>query len=172
MKKHILVLFALACSFVSASALNLKDAYDALSNIPHVSAIVDDTIAVSVNKTAEYRGVMQVAGAHGLDRGEIKASGDATLAVLDRIPLSYMINGGCNGYVAAFVYCMPNGSGANDMLIVTMSGELGDLTYLYVTDLNESDKLSLQEARLTMQDNYLSIIPLNSDGFIGAIKVN
>ena len=83
-----------------------------------------------------------------------------------------MINGGNNGLVAAFVYCTPNENGSNDMLIVTMSGEQGDLTYLYVTDVNESSKLCIQEGKLTLKDSSLSIIPSNNNGIIGAIRVN
>lgn len=45
------------------------------------------------------------------------------------------------------------------MLIVTMSGEQGDLTYLFVTDLDEYSKLCLQEAKLTIDGSSLSIIP-------------
>lgn len=80
---------------------------------------------------------MLVSRAVGLNREEIKATGDVTLAVLDQIPLTSMINGGCNGLVGAFVYSAINEAGTNDVLIVTMSGEQGDLTYLFVTDLDE-----------------------------------
>ena len=45
---------------------------------------------------------MLVSRVVGLNREEIKATGDATLAVLDQIPLTSMINGGCNGLVGAF----------------------------------------------------------------------
>lgn len=83
-----------------------------------------------------------------------------------------MINGGNNGLVAAFVYCTPNETGSNDMLVVTMSGEQGDLTYLYMTDVNDTSKLCIQEGKLTLDGSSLSIIPSNNDGVIGAIKVN
>ena len=58
------------------------------------------------------------------------------------------------------------------MLIVTMSGEQGDLTYLYVTDVDETSGAYIQEGELTIKDSSLSIIPSNNDGIIGAIKVN
>lgn len=58
------------------------------------------------------------------------------------------------------------------MLIVTMSGEQGDLTYLYMTDVDEPSKTSIQEGKLTLKDSSLSIIPVNNNGLIGAIKVN
>lgn len=83
-----------------------------------------------------------------------------------------MINGGNNGLVAAFIYCTPDETGSNDMLIVTMSGEQGDLTYLYVTEVNENSRLCIQEGKLKLQGSSLSIIPSNNDGLIGAIRVN
>ena len=73
---------------------------------------------------------------------------------------------------AAFVYCTHDSSGSNDMLIVTMSGEQGNLTYMYVTDVDENSRLSIQEGKLTLHGSSLSIIPGNSDGQIGAIRVN
>lgn len=172
MRKFVFILFTVIYSATGMYAMNLREAYNALSKLPNVSTAVNDTIAVSINKNTINTGTLQVARAFNLDREEIKACGDATFAVLNQIPLSYMINGGNNGYVGAFVYCMSNESGTNDMLIVTMSGEQGDLTYLYVTDLDENDKLCIQEAKLIMQGSSLSIIPCQPDGFIGAIKVN
>lgn len=115
---------------------------------------------------------MLVSRVVGLNREEIKATGDATLAVLDQIPLTSMINGGCNGLVGAFVYSAINEAGTNDVLIVTMSGEQGDLTYLFVTDLDEYSKLCLQDAKLTMEGSSLSIILRAHGGVVGAIRVN
>lgn len=173
MKKYILVLFALACSVLSTYAMNLKDAYYALSNLPKITTQYNDTITVTINNdVVENDIIMKVAGAHNLNKEDIKSVGNATFSILNQIPLSYMINGGNNGLVAAFVYCTPNENGSNNMLIVTMSGEQGDLTYLYVTDVNETSKLCIQEGKLTLKDASLSIIPSNSNGFIGAIRVN
>ncbi len=53
-----------------------------------------------------------------------------------------------------------------------MSGEQGDVTYLYLTDVGENSKLCIQEGKLTLTDSSLSIIPSNNNGIIGAIKVN
>ncbi len=83
-----------------------------------------------------------------------------------------MINGGCYGLVGAFVYCAVYEAGTNDVLIVTMSGEQGDLTYLFVTDLDEYSKLCLQDAKLTMAGISLSIIPRTHGGVVGALRVN
>ena len=158
---------------LGAHAMNLKEVYNALSNLPEITTELNDTITVSINHNViENNGIMKVAGAHNLNGEDIKTVGNATFAILNQIPLSYMINGGNNGLVAAFVYCTPNDNGSNDMLIVTMSGEQGDLTYLYVTDVNETSKLCIQEGKLTLKDSSLSIIPGNNNGFIGAIKVN
>lgn len=173
MKKHILLFVALVCSVSGAYAMTLKDAFNALSNLPEISTELNDTITVSLNKNVvENGGIMKVAGAHSLDGEDIKTVGNATLSILNQIPLSYMINGGNNGLVAAFVYCAPNENGSNDMLIVTMSGEQGDLTYLYVTDVDETSGAYIQEGKLILKDRSLSIIPVNNNGLIGAIKVN
>lgn len=134
--------------------------------------MLDDTVSVSIDKATNYEGSMLVSRVVGLNREEIKATGDATLAVLDQIPLTSMINGGCNGLVEAFVYSAINEAGTNDVLIVTMSGEQGDLTYLFVTDLDEYSKLCLQDAKLTMEGSSLSIIPRAHGGVVGAIRVN
>lgn len=172
MKKYVLILFALVCSIMSVRAIDLKEAYVALSHLPKVSTVLVDTVSVMIDKDAKYAGTMEVAKAVNLNREEIETTGDATLAVLNQVPLKSVINGGCNGLVGAFVYCAVNEGGTNDMLIVTMSGEQGDLTYLFVTDLDEYSKLCLQEAKLTMEGSSLSIVPRVRGGVIGAIKVN
>ncbi len=172
MKKFILILFALTCSVSSIYAMNLKEAYTALLNLPKITTELNDTITVSVNKVEDYNGTMKVAGAHNLKSEDIKIVGNATFSILNQVPLSYMINGGNNGLVAAFVYCTPNGNGSNDMLIVTMSGEQGDLTYLYMTDVDSTSKICIQEGKLTLNKSSLSIVPSKNNGIIGAIRVN
>lgn len=147
MKKSILILFALTCSVLGTYAMNLREAYNALSNLPEITTELNDTITVSINNNAvESNSVMKIAGAHNLNSEDIKTVGNSTFGILNQIPLSYMINGGNNGLVGAFVYCTPNENGSNDMLIVTMSGEQGDLTYVYVTDVRENSKLCIQKA--------------------------
>ncbi len=171
MKKIFLLLFGLSLSIVGVSAMNLREAYNALSNLPNVSQVANDTISVSIDKTEKYNGTMLASHAVGLDRTEIAKTGNATYAILNPVPLSYMINGGNNGYVAAFVYSTPNENGTNDILVVIMSGEQGDVTYLYVTNVEDIDKIAFINAKLTMQGNSLSLIP-QSDCFIQAIKIN
>lgn len=173
MKKYILLLFALTCSVLGTYALNLREAYNALLKLPKITTELNDTITVSINNNVvENNCILKVAGAHNLNKEDIKNVGNSTLAILNQIPISYMINGGNNGLVAAFVYCTPDENVSNDMLIVTMSGEQGDLTYLYVTDVKETSKLYIQEGKLTLQGNSLSIIPSNNNGIIGAIRIN
>ena len=171
MKKYILILLAMTCSVLGAYAMNLKEAYNALSRLPKISTELNDTVTVLINKGVENKCIMKVSGARNLDGKDIKTMGDATYSVLNQVPLTYMINGGNNGLVAAFIYCTPNTNGSYDMLIVTMSGEQGDLTYMYVTNVDESSILCLQEGKLTLKDSSLSIIPSNRNGNIGAIKV-
>lgn len=114
---------------------------------------------------------MMESRAVGLDRTEIFKTGNATYAILDQIPMSYMINGGNNGYVAAFVYSTPNEDGTNDILVVSMSGDLGNLTYRYVTNVDDETKTALTNARLVMQGSSLSLIP-QSDYLFPAIRIN
>lgn len=158
----------------SVGTMDLREAYNALSKLPNVSTVTNDTTTVSINKSADYNGIIQIAKAQNLDREEIYKSGNATLAILNQIPLSYMINGGNNGYVGAFIYCTPNASGSNDMLIATLSGPQGDLTFMFIPDVDNKSKTNLTEALLIMQGDSLSVIPQKSDGNvnIGAIKVN
>lgn len=158
----------------SVRTMDLREAYNALSKIPNVSTVNDDIVNVSIDKGADYNGIIQIARAQNLDREEIYKSGNSTYAILNQIPLSYMINGGNNGYVGAFVYCTPNVSGSNDMLIVTMSGAQGDLTFVLIPDVDNNTKINLTEAQLTMQGDSLSIIPQESGGKVNirAIKVN
>lgn len=173
MKKYILIIFVLTYSVLGTYAMNLREAYRALSNLPKIATELNDTITVSINNhVTENTSVMKVAGAHNLNSGDIKTIGNATFAILNQIPLSYMINGGNNGLVAAFVYSTPNENGSNDMLIVTMSGEQGNLTYLYATAVNDVSKRNIQEGKLTLKDGSLSIIPSDRNCFIGAIRVN
>lgn len=172
MKKYLLLLLAVTFTAVGACAMSLEEAYNALSNLPKISTEFNDTVSVSVNNVSGRNSIMEVAGARGLNSEEIRIAGNATYAILNQIPLSYMINGGNNGLAAAFVYCTHDSSGSNDMLIVTMSGEQGNLTYMYATDVDENSRLCIQEGKLTLHGSSLSIIPGNSDGLIGAIRVN
>lgn len=171
MKKFILLLFGVSLSIIGASALNLRDVYYALSNLPNVSPVVNDTVLVMINNTEKYYGTVQESRAVGLDNTEVFNTGNATYAILDQIPLSYMINGGNNGYVAAFVYSTPNEDGTNDVLVVSMSGPQGNLSYRYVTNVDDENKTALINAKLIMQRDSLSLIP-ESACFFPPIKIN
>ncbi len=171
MKKFLLLIFGITLSISGASAINLREAYNALSNLPYVSSVVNDTISVSISKTEKYSGTMLASRAVGLGKTEIFQTGNATYAILNQIPLSYMINGGNNGYVAAFVYSTPNEEGTNDILVVSMSGWHGDISYVYVTNVEDVDVTALTNAKLFMQGSSLSLIP-QSECFIQSIKIN
>lgn len=171
MKKFLLLLFGIALSTIGASAMNLREAFNALSKLPNISPVVNDTISVSIDKSEKYNGSMQVAQAAGLDRKEIFETGNATYSILNQVPMSYMINGGNNGYVAAFVYSTPDEEGTNDLLVVTMSGGQGDLTYLYITNVEDNDITALVNAKLTMQGSSLSLIPQTDCSFM-SININ
>lgn len=94
MKKFILALCAVLAVSVGAFALNLKEAFDALSNIPNINVRVPDyNLPVAMDVIQNGR----VAAAYNLDRGQIAESGNAAYALLNQVPLVYMINGGNNG---------------------------------------------------------------------------
>ena len=46
MKKHILLLFALICSISGTYAMSLKEAFNALSNLPEITTELNDAITV------------------------------------------------------------------------------------------------------------------------------
>ncbi len=165
MKKFILLLFGLSLSVIGASAMNLREAYNALSNLPNVSQVAKDSTSITINNVERYDGRIMVSQASGLDKTEIFNTGNATYDILNQIPLTSMINGGNNGYVAAFVYSAPNEVGLNDLLVVTMSGWHGDVTYVYLTNVEDADKTAVVNAKFVMEGSSLSLTP-QSDNFL------
>lgn len=57
MKKYLFLLFALTSSVLGSYAMNLKEAYNALSNLPKISTQLDDAVSVSVNYVVEVKTV-------------------------------------------------------------------------------------------------------------------
>ncbi len=90
MKKLFLYLLAISFSIAGASAMNLREAYSALSNLPYVSQTLNDTISVPISTSGIYSGTMQVSQAAGLDRSEIFKAGNATFAILRACPIIYV----------------------------------------------------------------------------------
>ena len=69
--------------------------------------MVEELAPGSVGLSADSVGNLEIAVADNLDAARIKATGDAVYAVLDKVPLEYMINGANNNLVAAFLYATP-----------------------------------------------------------------
>lgn len=166
MKKILLSLLAVIGLSAGASAMSLKEAFKALSNIPNVSLSAPD---YNLPVTAPLQAEGGLATAYNLDAEQIKTTGDAAMAILNQVPIKYMINGGCNNEVLAFVYATPTTEGQGDtsvndnsekagkydMLIAVMSGYRGMAVFLYGTVSGEV-RDAFQAAPLKMEGNFLS----------------
>ena len=162
MKKYVIALAILAVASVCGRALTLKEAFAALSQVPNVS-VVDQLASGSVGLSADSVGNLEIAVADNLDAARIKATGDAVYAVLDKVPLEYMINGANNNLVAAFLYATPNAEGRYDFLVVSMDGAGGDIAVIFMT-ITESIKTMFQNAPLTMKGDVLTLMPVATGG--------
>ena len=152
MKKIILFLAIALSSAFSISAMSLKEAFKALSNVPNISVRTDyDTpiLGLVVNG--------QIAKAENLNRSQILESGNAALTILNQIPLTWMINGGNNNLVAAFVYTSPESTdGIYETLMILMSGEDGDITVIH-GGIDEAARNAFQNAPLKMEGASIKI---------------
>ncbi len=160
MKKLVILMLAVLASSTAAFALNLKDAFDALSNLPNVGIKAPD---YNLPVIGDIINGCEIAAAYNLDAEQIKVSGNGAFAILNQVPLSYMINGGCNNEVAAMVYSVPNDKGTNDVLIAVMSGYKGSVVFLYGT-ISDAVKEAIRNAPLQMRGNYISIETVMPDG--------
>lgn len=153
MKKFAIILLAVLASVTGAAAMNLKDAFGALSNIQNVQAVVPD-----YNLPVATDGIdnAQIAAAYNLDATSIFATGNAAFAILNQVPMSYQINGGNNNQVAALVYATPNAEGSNDVLIAVMSGFRGSVVFIYGTAQNDVVD-AIKAAPLQMEGSFLSL---------------
>lgn len=151
--KKIILLFAIFLSITySSSAMSLKEAFNALSNVPNIS--------VKTNYNTPILGLIvngQFAAANNLNESQILESGNAVYTILNQVPLARMINGGNNNSVAAFVYATPEcTNGIYEVLIVLMSGKAGDISVIY-GGIDEAAKNALQSAPLKMESDTISI---------------
>ena len=153
MKKFILALCAVFAVTAGAFAMNLKEAFEALSDIPNINVrAADYNLPMVIDGVHNGR----VAAAYNLNETQIAESGTAALALLNRVPIARMINGGCNGDVAAFVYAEPDGKGANDVLIAVMSGYRGSVVFVYGT-IDDAVRDAVQNADFEMKGNFLKM---------------
>lgn len=153
MKKLFLSLVILVAAGIGASAMNLKEAFGALSNLPAVEVREPDYNLPVISDVVQNG---HIAAAYNLDREQILVSGNAALAILNEVPLQYMVNGGCNGLVSAFVYATPDGEGANDILIAAMSGYRGSLAFLY-GKADDASIEAIRQAPLHIEGSFLSL---------------
>lgn len=158
--KKILFLLALAFSIsFGASAMNLKEAFDALANVPNVSAKTDYTHPI-LGLIANG----EIARAENLNASQILESGNAVYTILNQVPMTWMINGGNNHSVAAFVYATPESkNGLHESLIILMTGKAGDITVIY-GGIDDATKTALQNAPLYMDGASIRISASLPDG--------
>lgn len=153
MKTFALVILSLFAISVGASAINLKEAYAALSNVPNINMRQPDANLPVIDELI-ING--QIAAAYNLDSTKIFETGTSVYTILNQIPMSYMINGGNNNQVAAFVYATPNESGTNDILVVVMSGYRGLAISIFGTATNET-VAAIKSAPFEMEGSYLNL---------------
>lgn len=171
MKKTLLSLIALISVAFGASAMSLKDAYKALSNIPNVSVTKPDYNLPMDLPFDQNSGMVleedNLAAAYNLNAAQIKETGDAAYTILNQVPMVRMINGGNNNLVGAFVYAEQTGENANDVLVAAMSGYRGMVVFIYEQNVPDAVVAALQSAPVEMQGSYFSLkakLP-NSDEF-------
>ena len=170
MKKTLLTLIALVSVVLGASAMSLKDAYKALSNIPNVSVtkpdynLPMDLPFEQINGFAVKEG--NLAAAYNLHAPQIVQTAEAALTILSQVPMGYMVNGGYNSYVGAFVYWQQTGENSNDVLVAAFNQYAGLVVFMYVPNVPDAVLAGLQSAPVEMQGNYFSLkakLPQNDE---------
>lgn len=157
-----LLLMSLTC-VASASAINLKEAFSALSNLPNVSVeenlnlkyLTDNRCPVKLDSLK----VVQVATAYDLDAEKIMTTANGAYTILNQIPLQYMINGANNNDVCAFLYSSPYEGmpGINHLLMVVMSGQWGSVVFVDAI-IENKERDAIQAASIEMKGNYLNMV--------------
>lgn len=163
MKKILLILAITLISIASASAINLQEAFSALSNLPNVSVKNNLDLKDLTNNKCPIKSdslkIAQVAIAYDLDADKIAATGNGAYTILNQIPFQHMINGANNNNVCAFLYSTPyeGHTGLNHLLIAIMSGEWGTVCFVdaIVTD---KERDAIQAASIEMKGNYLNMV--------------
>lgn len=161
MKKTLLSLIALLSVALGASAMSLKDAYKALSNIPNVSVTNPDyNLPMDISAMPDYGFTLNdgnLAAGYNMNAAQIKETGDAAYTILNQVPMVRMINGANNNLVAAFVYAEPTGENSNDVLIAAMSGYRGSVVFMYVQNVPDATCAAIQSAPVEMEGSFLSL---------------
>ncbi len=161
MKKTLLTLIALVGMAFGSSAMSLKDAYKALSNIPNVSVTKPDYNLPMDLPFEQINGFVveegNLAAGYNMHAEQIRETETAALTILNQVPLVNMINGGYNSYLGAFVYWEPTGENSNDVLVATINGRAGSVVFMYVPNVPNSVFLGLQSAPVEMKGDYFSL---------------
>lgn len=135
------------------STITLKEAFNNLAKLPNISITEPD---YNLPVISDFVQDGTIAAAYNLDASQIYDSATKAFTILNKGPLTSMINGGNNNNVAAFVYTEPNDKGSNDILIVAMSGLKGSIVFMYGT-IDDTCKSAIQNAKLEMQGDFLSL---------------
>ncbi|MDE7427116.1 MAG: hypothetical protein K2M79_04895 [Muribaculaceae bacterium] len=132
--------------------MSLKDAFNALSNVPNISVRSDYNFPIlGLTENGEC------AAALNLNEAQIRESGNAVYTILNQVPLAWMINGGNNNLAAAFIYASPESTnGIYEVLMVVMGGKLGEIAIVY-GGIDKMAKDALQNAPLKMEADKISI---------------
>ena len=170
MKKLFIISILLISSIVS-NATDLKGIFSELSKVPNIVITEKEAPETVIFDNETYEsGVYEVAGCKNLDSTQIRKTGNAVYNILNSVPLTDMIIGANNNQSGVFIYTTPKDDDYYDMLLVLMSGYLGNVTIIYNT-INKATLQSLQEASVCMQGSSLSVIPNRKDTiYIGGIN--
>lgn len=95
MKRILLIIAITLVSVASASAINLQEAFSALSNLPNVTVKENMDLKELTNNKCPIKldslKIAQVAIGYDLDAEKIAVTGNGAFAILNQIPFQYMI---------------------------------------------------------------------------------
>lgn len=163
MKRNLLIIAITLVSVASASAINLQEAFSALSNLPNVTVKENLDLKDLTNNKCPIKldslKIAQVAIGYDLDAEKIAVTGNGAFAILNQIPFQYMINGANNNNVCAFLYSTPyeGHPGLNHLLIAVMSGEWGSVVFADAI-IADKERDAIQAASIEMKGNSLNMV--------------
>lgn len=163
MKSILLIIAITLASVASASAINLQEAFSALSNLPNVTVKENLDLKDLTNNKCPIKldslKIAQVAIGYDLDAEKIAVTGNGAFAILNQIPFQYMINGANNNNVCAFLYSTPyeGHPGLNHLLIAVMSGEWGSVVFADAI-IADKERDAIQAASIEMKGNSLNMV--------------
>lgn len=162
MKRILLIIAITLVSVVGASAINLQEAFSALSNLPNVTVKENLDLKDLTNNKCPIKldslKIAQVAIGYDLDAEKIAVTGNGAFAILNQIPFQYMINGANNNNVCAFLYSTPyeGHPGLNHLLIAVMSGEWGSVVFADAI-IADKERDAIQAASIEMKGSSLNM---------------